>query len=93
MDFDDFIWVAKVQQLCSELNICLQLDSQVVTPEFLFQAIYDRATAKQVLQLYKKIVLKPPLLDLDKHYFHKSTGKCLSSLGLAYIHLCPNIIL
>ena len=49
MDFNNFIWVAKVQQLCSELNIYLLLDSQVVTPEFLFPTVHDRATAKQVL--------------------------------------------
>ena len=91
MDFDDFTWMAKVQQLCSELNICSLVDSQVVTPEFLFQAVHDRATAKQGLQLYKKTVVKPPLLDLDKHNFHKSAGKCLSSLGLAYIDLCPDM--
>ena len=91
MDFDDFTWVAKVRQLCSELNICSLVDSQVVTLEFLFQAVHDRATAKQVLQLYKKTVVKPPLLALDKHNFHKSAGKRLSSLGLAYIDLCPDM--
>ena len=91
LDFDDSTWVAKVRQICSELNIPSLVDSQVVTPEFLFQAAYDRATAKQALQLYKKLVVRPPLLEMDRCNFHKSAGKFLSSFGLAYIDLCPDL--
>ena len=47
--------------------------------------------AKQALQLYKKIVVRPPLLEIDKYNFHKSAGKSLSSIGLAYIDLCPDL--